>query len=200
MAEASRAAAEVRPPPGRLKYWTRRGATEWLVRQLLEDHTTLVGMDLSFSFPQSYFDAHRLPHDWPAFLEDFCRYWPTDDDDTSVEDVRTGKVGCGAARAGNARWRRLSERRVGAKSVFHFDVQGSVAKSTHAGLPWLRYIRTRACGHVHFWPFDGWQAPRGRSRPHGPAGCWCPRVSGRESDPGPCGREGGDVQRHYRDD
>lgn len=25
----------------------------------------------------------------------------------------------------------------GSKSVFHFDVQGSVAKSTHAGLPWL---------------------------------------------------------------
>src|SRR5258708_16986877 len=27
------------------------------------------------------------------------------------------------------------------QSVFHFDVQGSVAKSTHSGLPWLRYFR-----------------------------------------------------------
>jgi hypothetical protein len=37
---------------------------------------------------------------------------------------------------GNARWRRLTEERAGgAKSVFHFDVQGSVAKSTHAGIP-----------------------------------------------------------------
>lgn len=34
---------------------------------------------------------------------------------------------------GNAHWRRLTEERAGAaKSVFHFDVQGSVAKSTHA--------------------------------------------------------------------
>ena len=28
-----------------------------------------------------------------------------------------------------------------AKSVFHFDVQGSVAKSTHAGLPWIKALR-----------------------------------------------------------
>ena len=40
------------------------------------------------------------------------------------------------ARMGNARWRRLTEERAGsAKSVFHFDVQGSVAKSTHSGFP-----------------------------------------------------------------
>ena len=51
-------------------------------------------------------------------------------------------VGNGAARSGNTRWRRLTEDTGrGAKSVFHFDVPGSVAKSTHAGLPWLRYIR-----------------------------------------------------------
>ncbi len=43
------------------------------------------------------------------------------------------------------------------KSVFHFDVQGSVAKSTHAGLPWLRHIRQQLAGRVHFWPFDGWR-------------------------------------------
>jgi len=29
------------------------------------------------------------------------------------------------------------------KSVFHFDAQGSVGKSTHTELPWLRYIRRR---------------------------------------------------------
>ena len=52
--------------------------------------------------------------------------------------------------------------RAGAKSVFHFDVPGSVAKSTHAGLPWLRYIRLQAPS-VHFWPFDGWDVPSGRS-------------------------------------
>ncbi len=65
---------------------------------------------------------------------------------------------------GNARWRRLTEERSGsAKSVFHFDVQGSVAKSTHAGIPWLRFIQQRLGERVHFWPFNGWDIPAGRS-------------------------------------
>jgi hypothetical protein len=65
---------------------------------------------------------------------------------------------------GNSRWRRLTEERTGrAKSVFHFDVQGSVAKSTHAGIPWLRFIRERLGPRVHFWPFDGWDIPEGHS-------------------------------------
>ena len=61
-------------------------------------------------------------------------------------------------RCGNFRWRRMTELRCGsAKSVFHFDVQGSVAKSTHAGLPWLRFIAANTTRPVHFWPFDGWE-------------------------------------------
>jgi hypothetical protein len=52
---------------------------------------------------------------------------------------------------------------VGAKSVFHFDVPGSVAKSTHAGIPWLRFLRSRTGERVHFWPFDGWTFPQGKS-------------------------------------
>jgi hypothetical protein len=73
-------------------------------------------------------------------------------------------MGNGAARSGNARWRRLTEERAGgAKSVFHFDVQGSVAKSTHAGIPWLRFIRRGLRPRVHFWPFDGWDIPAGHS-------------------------------------
>ncbi len=42
-------------------------------------------------------------------------------------------------------------------------MQGSVAKSTHAGIPWLRYIRQRMGDRVQFWPFDGWDIPAGRS-------------------------------------
>jgi hypothetical protein len=47
--------------------------------------------------------------------------------------------------------------------VFQFGVTGEVAASTHAGLPWLRYIRRRLGDAVHFWPFDGWEIPAGRS-------------------------------------
>jgi hypothetical protein len=34
-----------------------------------------------------------------------------------------------------------------------------VAKSTHAGIPWLRFIRQRLGQRVHFWSFDGWEIP-----------------------------------------
>ena len=107
---------------------------------------------------------HDLKLDWPTFLDDFQRHWPTDED-IYVDFVRDGTVGNGAARMGNPRWRRLTEERAGsAKSVYHFDVQGSVAKSTHAGIPWLRFIRQRLGARVHFWPFDGWNIPAGAQR------------------------------------
>jgi hypothetical protein len=154
---------EVPPtPPSAKKYWTRRGVAEWLIERLSEDVATLVGIDHGFSFPLRYFEAHHLPLDWSAFLDDFQKHWPTDDD-IYVDFVRDGMHGYGLARMGNARWRRLTEQRSkGAKSVFHFDVQGTVAKSTHAGLPWLRRIRQR-CPRAHFWPFDGWEFPEGSS-------------------------------------
>ncbi|MGH9318754.1 MAG: hypothetical protein ACRD3V_02555, partial [Vicinamibacteria bacterium] len=38
-----------------------------------------------------------------------------------------------------------------------------VAKSTHSGLPWRLYLRRHSAGRVHFWPFDGWKIPAGRS-------------------------------------
>ena len=158
------ALAEVHPPPSPRKYWTRKGIAEWLVERLSEEAPTLVGIDHGFSFPLRYFEVHGLAPDWPAFLDDFQNHWPTNEDNTYVDFVRDGSVGNGAARMGNARWRRLTEERAGgAKSVFHFDVRGSVAKSTHAGIPWLRFIRQRLGDRVHLWPFDGWDIPEGRS-------------------------------------
>ena len=155
---------EVQPPPSPRKYWTRKGIAEWLVERLAEDPPTLVGIDHGFSFPLRYFEVYHLKPDWSAFLDDFQRHWPTDDDHTYVDFIRDGVHGNGAARNGNSRWRRLTEECAGsAKSVFHFDVQGSVAKSTHAGIPWLRFIRQRLGDRVHFWPFDGWDIPAGRS-------------------------------------
>jgi hypothetical protein len=123
----------------------------------------IVGIDPSFSFPLRYFEVHHLLPEWPAFLDDFQRHWPTHEDHTYVDFIRDGMCGNGEARSGNARWRRITEERAKAKSVFHFDVPGSVAKSTHAGLPWLRYLRQRLGDHIHFWPFDGWEIPAGRS-------------------------------------
>jgi len=163
-ADCESAPVEVQPPPSPRKYWTRRGVAEWLLEQLSGSESALVGIDHAFSFPLRYFEKYALAHDWSAFLDDFHRHWPTDEDHMYVDFVRDGAWGNGSARSGERKWRRLTDVRSGtAKSVFHFDVQGSVAKSTHSGIPWLRYLR-RGLGHrVHFWPFDGWEVPPGRS-------------------------------------
>jgi hypothetical protein len=164
MAIGSSTPVEIHPPQSGRKYWTRRGVAEWLTEQLSKKSSMLIGMDHGFSVPIQYFEKHGLAHNWHAFLEDFQEYWPTDGDNVFVDFVRGGNLGRAAERSGNSRWRRITERRAGsAKSVFHFDVPGSVAKSTHAGLPWLRYIRLHSSNHAHIWPFDGWEIPSGRS-------------------------------------
>jgi hypothetical protein len=38
-----------------------------------------------------------------------------------------------------------------------------VAKSTHAGIPWLRFMRIKVRDRIHFWPFDGWKVAPGKS-------------------------------------
>jgi len=131
---------EISPPPSPRWYWTRREVAPFLTATLREPKPTLVGIDHGFSFPRKYFDKHGIPDNWDAFLEDFCAHWPTDDNHIYVDFVREGEHGNGAARMGNSRWRRITEERARAKSVFQFDVQGSVAKSTHAGIPWLRRL------------------------------------------------------------
>lgn len=164
VATLSQPPTEVEPPPSPRKYWTRRGVAEWLAAFLSEGSRSIVGIDHGLSFPLRYFDAHQIAHDWVAFLDDFQSHWPTDGEHVYVDFVRDGSEGNGAARAGESTWRRLTEQRAGAaKSVFHFDVPGSVAKSTHAGLPWVRYIRQEVGTRLHFWPFDGWEIPPSRS-------------------------------------
>ncbi|EFL51993.1 conserved hypothetical protein [Solidesulfovibrio fructosivorans JJ]] len=151
------------PEYGR-KHWSRRELAVWLTQRLGEDVPTIVGIDHGFSFPLPYFERYGSPRDWPAFLDDFQAFWPTDAPSVTVQQIRDGAYGKEGTRPGNARWRRLSEIRTGrAKSVFHFDVPGSVAKSTHAGLPWLRFLRRELGDRVHFWPFDGWDFPSGKS-------------------------------------
>lgn len=127
MADRATEPREVAPPASPRKNWMRKAIAHWLVERLSEPVTTLVGIDHGFSFPLKYFEKYGLPHDWSAFLDDFQKHWPTDEANTYVDFVREGECGNGAARCGDSRWRRITEVRAGAKSVFHFDVPGSVA-------------------------------------------------------------------------
>ncbi len=123
-----------------------------------------MGIDHGFSFPIDYFAKYGLAEGWNSFLNDFQHHWPTDSANVFVDAIRSGLIGNGAARKGDATWLRLTEKWTSsASSVFRFNVQGSVGKSTHAGLPWLRSIRKTVVDKCHFWPFDGWAVPPGKS-------------------------------------
>lgn len=151
---------EVAPPPSPKRHWTREGIAQWLVATLADGPCALVGIDHAFSFPLKYFDKYGLERNWTFFLNDFQKHWPTDGN-IYPSMVREDT---GAARSGDNHWRRLTEVRARtAKSVFQFNVQGTVAHSTHAGLPWLLRLRNELGPQIHFWPFDGWNPPFGKS-------------------------------------
>ena len=145
-----------------LRNWCRKEIAEWLIHQARTEVSFIAGIDHGFSFPIDYYKRYGI-ESWPEFLDDFCKHWPTDGDDTYVDFIRCRDDGS-PDRTGNSTDLRLTEKWTSsAKSVFKFDVQGSVAKSTHAGIPWLRHIRNQVPEQVHFWPFDGWVVPTGKS-------------------------------------
>lgn len=152
--------SKVSPPAPQAKNWTRQEIAQFCSAALSADEPVIVGIDHAFSFPISYIKRYRL-NSWDRFLEDFLFAWPTADPHRYVDDFREGNP-----RTGTPDELRLCERwTAGPKSVFQFDVQGSVAKSTHAGLPWLLWLRQMPAGasRPHFWPFDGFEVPEGRS-------------------------------------
>ena len=141
----------------RKRNWNRIEVVDWLTENLQVNSAVMIGIDHAFSFPLSYFQRYNIAT-WDEFLNDFVDHWPTHRIDATVEQYRKN-----SNRTGNADEFRLTERWTSsAKSVFQFDVQGSVSKSTHAGLPLLRKLRQNH-PQLHFWPYDGWQIPAGRS-------------------------------------
>jgi hypothetical protein len=157
--EELRAIRTPKAPEGTNWNWCRKEIAEWLIEQACQKAMFIAGIDHGFSFPLTYFWKYKLKT-WEDFLADFCKHWPTDNDHTYVDFIREKAPD----RTGLATDFRLTEQWTSsAKSVFLFDVQGSVAKSTHAGIPWLWRIKKEVGEKVHFWPFDGWKVPEGRS-------------------------------------
>ena len=140
--------------------WSRLEVAQYCLHELQTGKPVIIGIDHGFSFPISYMRRYEIAS-WDHFLDDFMRCWPTADPNTCVDFVRDGNP-----RTGDSSDLRLCEQWTAtAKSVFLFDVQGSVAKSTHAGLPWLLWLREmlRQKSNPHFWPFDGFDVPDGKS-------------------------------------
>lgn len=155
------APAAGRPGRPRRRNWTRRDLAAWLTETLADGVPTVVGIDHAFGVPAEHLATCGLAgRDWDAFLDDFTDHWPADQPGATVAALRPGNRRLGPTTA----LRRTDAHTAGAKSVFQFDVQGTVANSTHAGLPWVRRLR-RAIPppRLHAWPFDGWAPPSGAS-------------------------------------
>ena len=140
--------------------WSRKLLAQWLVERLKDrNKRILVGIDHGFGFPIAYFEKYsQIPrNNWECFLRDFQEHWPTDGDDGRVSDIKGDPD---QQREGDGGWLRLTDTTANvSSSVFRFTGAGQVGHSTHAGLPWLLYIRQELCkagAKVHFWPFDGW--------------------------------------------
>lgn len=139
--------------------WSRRELAAWLQDRLgaRDDSArpipTVLGLDHAFSLPLSYMQRHGLKS-WPDFLLDFEENVPTRE--VSLLDLVPG-----ATRSGDPDEHRLAgDWTAFPSAVFSFNLQDTPGRSAYAGIPWLSYLRRSG---AHFWPFDGWDVPRGRS-------------------------------------
>ena len=153
------------PKPGTVN-WTRRELYQRIADAVAGDQRVIVGIDHAFAFPADYMERNGIVVQaqcgrWDAFLDHCVRHWPTSTPGKTVEDYRAPERPGG----GNTELRLCEKWTAGAKSVFWFDVNGSVAKSTRAGIPWLRELRRSPTtrDRIHWWPFDGFEIPDGKS-------------------------------------
>ncbi len=150
----------VESPNTRYRNWCRKEVAYWCLEQIETEKPCIIGIDHAFSFPMEYMQKFQLTN-WDQFLEDFQKYWKTDKDTIKVDDVRANNP-----RRYSDNLLRLTEKWTpAAQSVFKLDGQGSVGKSTHTGIPWLRLLRRKTSNRArpHFWPFDGFDIPEGRT-------------------------------------
>ncbi len=151
---------KVKSPAGRKFNWTRKEIAHWICDLFGAEATAIIGLDHGFSFPLRYMRRHRITS-WDQFLDDFQKHWPTDQDQGSVEALRHGN-----RRSGKHTEFRLTENWTSStQSVFKLDGAGTVGKSTHCGIPWLKFMRRHSDhrGNAHFWPFDGFDVPPNKS-------------------------------------
>ncbi len=147
--------------------WSRRAVAKWLIECVASGQKLLVGIDHAFSFPKSYLDRNHISS-WPQFLDDFCERRAREDALCPQEPAINSSRCSGSGRLydwqhGSSEELRLCECWTsGSKGVFQFDMHGSNAIATHAGIPWLRHVREQAQSLIHVWPFDGWQLPPDR--------------------------------------
>ena len=149
-AEGAGEPCEILPPPSPREYFTRIEVAQWLLARLRE-HSDPGRRRSQLFIPGRVFQEIPIGAEiGPVSSTTFAGTGQPMKKTPTWISFATVTAASAPLDAGNSRWRKLAERRCGAKSSFHFDIPGSAAKSTHAGLPWLRYLRQRLVGRVPF--------------------------------------------------
>jgi hypothetical protein len=148
-------------PRGR---WSRKSLATWLCQRLLEDTPTIVGIDHAFSYPLEAIGA-AAQRSWGEFLEWFEGRWPTlgNADEQTVKKCIAVNLKELKAHEGKLR---LTDSWTPTAMPICSKWEGkgpTVFFSTHAGIPQLRWLRQHVGDKVHFWPFDGFSVPPGKS-------------------------------------
>jgi hypothetical protein len=140
--------------------WSRKRLASWLLDRLREDVRTIVGIDHAFSYPIEVIDKGTRAS-WDDFLEAFEERWPT-----RYQKVRECCEPYKAMLDTHKKALRLTDKWAPTAMPVCAGWRGkgpNVFFSTHAGIPWLRWLRGQTGDGVHFWPFDGFEVPRGKS-------------------------------------
>lgn len=144
------------PGPHRNGQWCRKSLFEWLVETERNGRPALIGIDHALGLPASWMKSRGV-RTWPALMR-----WVVETLRTDLRPVRHAREELDFPTPAEG-WRLCDRRTPGAKSLFHFDVPGTVASSTLAGLPWIAHWRQLARKHILFWPFEGWMPAPGQS-------------------------------------
>jgi len=140
--------------------WSRKKLASWLLEQLLSTDRVIAGIDYAFSYPVEAMDQATCGS-WDRFLAWFETRWPT------RERAVRGYIAKNLEHLQRHRHcLRLTDRWTSsAMPIFKgWEAKGpTVFFSTHAGIPWLRWLRNEAEGRIHFWPFDGFEIPPEKS-------------------------------------
>jgi hypothetical protein len=151
---------EQQDPESTTRNWSRSRLASWLLDRLLEDQPTIVGLDHAFSYPLEAMNE-GVSESWDQFLEWFEELWPT-----RTSTVRESLPANQETLSKHRKALRLTDRCAPTAMPLcsGWEANGpNVFYSTHAGIPWLRWLRKKSGNNVHFWPFDGLEVPWGKS-------------------------------------
>ena len=152
--------------------WSRKSLAEWLVKVLRNREKVLIGIDHAFSLPVYYLEDKKITN-FDMMISHVAEFNPI-----NMSNTVHGSIMCNdefsqyfddglnlKSQAFRITDKQAHQNKFPAKPIFKPAKTGhTVTYATFAGIPWLGYIRENVPkDKLHFWPFDGWGIPEGKS-------------------------------------